>query len=102
MEAVHDTFYRIYKHSEPSDPINILEQLDLVHSLSITLLTTVAQYSKWGTGQLTMEWGRQRTGVLYVQHSGSPTTMIELSTSDHPQWTKHIWQILHSLHDILK
>jgi len=79
MEAAHGTFYRIYKHSEPSDPINsILEQLDF-HPLSITLLATVSQHSMWDANRLGREWGRQRTGVLRASHSGSLANMIELS-----------------------
>jgi len=78
-EAARNTFYRIYRRREQSDPINdILEQLNF-DPLSITLLATVAQCNKWDTNQFTRHWARQRTGVLHAQRLGNPATAIELS-----------------------
>ena len=78
-EAARDTFYRIYKHGEHSDPVNnILRQLDF-HPLSITLLATVAQHNRWDINRLAKEWEMQRTGMLHVQYSRSLATTIELS-----------------------
>jgi len=79
VEAAHNTFYHIYKHGDPSGLVhNILEQLDF-HPLSITLLATVAQNSRWNTNCLTKEWEKRRTAMLHLQHNKSLAATIELS-----------------------
>ena len=79
MEAGHETFYRIYRLGERSDPINkILKELDF-HALSITLFATVAQQNRWNTRRLTTEWEKQRTGVLRTRNLGSLAATVELS-----------------------
>ena len=79
VEAAHDTFYRIYKHSGRPDSIDsILEQLGF-HPLSITLLATAAHHNRWSTDRLVVEWERQRTGILRTKRDTSLASAIELS-----------------------
>ena len=79
MEAGHETFYRIYRFGERSDPIDeILKELDF-HALSITLFATVAQQNKWNTRRLTTEWESRRTRVLRTGSLGSLAATVELS-----------------------
>ena len=78
VEAVHDTFYHIYKHEKQVDAVNtILEKLDF-HPLSITLLATIAHRNKWNTNRLTTEWENRRTGILKTGHNRSIAATIEL------------------------
>jgi len=78
-DAARSAFYSTYDTDEWPDPINnILEQLDF-HTLSITLLATVAHQSRWGTDRLRREWERRRTNVLQTEHNKSLAAVIELS-----------------------
>ena len=80
-EAACDTFYRIYKHGQRSDRIDsILERLDF-HALSVTLLATVANHSRWDTSRLVEEWDTRRTDVLQTGRNKSLAAAIELSLS---------------------
>ena len=80
IDAVHDVFYRIYKSGERSDLVDkILDELDF-HPLSITLLATVADQSKWDLEQLAREWGKHWTSVLQTgEHNNSLAAAIEFS-----------------------
>ena len=79
MEAACNAFYRIYRISGRSDPINgILRQLDF-HPLSITLLATVAHHNRWDADRLSREWEKQRTDVLHTRHDTSLAAAIKVS-----------------------
>ena len=79
VEAAREVFYGIYKHGGRSDAVNdILKQLDF-HSLSVTLLATVAHQNKWDNSRLAREWERRQTGVLQTEHNNSLAATIELS-----------------------
>ena len=79
IEAARDTFYRIYEDSGQPDLVDgILGQLDF-HPLSITLLATVANRSKWDPNRLTKEWRGRRTDILRTRQGDSLAATIELS-----------------------
>ena len=88
VEAAHNTFYCIYKHSRQSGSVNnILKQLDF-HPLSITLLATVAHHNKWGPDQLIREWETRQTGVLQTEHKRGSLPQLSFHLS--PQCSKSL------------
>ena len=79
MDAAREVFYRLYRSRGRSDLVDgVLEQLEF-HPLSVTLLATVAQQSRWNTERLIKEWEGRRTDTLRTGHRTSLGATIELS-----------------------
>ena len=79
MESACDIFYGIYENGDRSDIIsNLLRRLDF-HTLSITLLATIASHNMWSHDRLAREWDTHRTQVLQTDYNESLVATIELS-----------------------
>ena len=79
MDAAREVCYRLYRSRGRSDLVDgVLEQLEF-HPLSVTLLATVAQQSRWNTERLIKEWEGRRTDTLRTGHRTSLGATIELS-----------------------
>ena len=79
MDAAREVFYRLYRTRGRSDLVDgILKQLEF-YPLSVTLLATVAQQSRWNIERLIKEWEGRRTDTLRTGHRTSLGATIELS-----------------------
>lgn len=81
QNSARSIFDRIYQDGGQADSDiidNLLKRLDY-HTLSVTLLATIAAQNQWSGPRLAREWYERRTGVLQTGHNESFVATVELS-----------------------
>ena len=76
--GVFDSIYQDAGQADPDIIDSLLQRLDH-HTLSVTLLATIAAQNRWSGSRLAREWYEQRTGLLQTEHNESLAATVELS-----------------------
>jgi len=76
--SIFDSIYQDGGQADSDIIDNLLKRLDY-HTLSVTLLATIAAQNRWNGSRLAREWYERRTGVLQTGHNESFAATVELS-----------------------